>query len=84
MSDVINNFLNSINIEEELKKQENKKILENKKKEETAQNQELGGVDIAIDVAASGATGVAHGITYVIDLPFVISNALSSGFSKVL
>ena len=79
MSNVISDFINSIDVEEELKKIENEKILNNKKKEETAQNPELSKVDTAIDVAASGATGVAKGLTYVIDLPFVISNALSTG-----
>jgi hypothetical protein len=83
MSDVISDFINSINVEEELKKIENEKILNNKKKEETAQNPELSKVDTAIDVAASGATGVAKGLTYVIDLPFVIANALESGSEYV-
>ena len=72
MSNIIDNFINSIDVEEELKKIENEKILNNKKKEETAQNPELSKVDTAIDVAASGATGVAKGLTYVIDLPFMI------------
>ena len=32
MSDIIDNFINSIDVEEELKKIENEKILNNKKK----------------------------------------------------
>ena len=83
MSDIIDNFINSIDVEEELKKIENEKILNNKKKEETAQNPELSKVDTAIDVAASGATGVAKGLTYVIDLPFMIVNGLESGSEYV-
>tara|TARA_Y100001963_G_scaffold80434_1_gene111596 strand:+ start:999 stop:3032 length:2034 start_codon:yes stop_codon:yes gene_type:complete len=83
MSNIIDNFINSINVEDEIKKIENNKILENKKKEEAAENPELGKMDTAVDLAASGATGVAHGLTYVIDLPFVISKALSSGSEYV-
>ena len=41
MSNVISDFINSIDVEDELKKIENEKILNNKKKEETAQNPEL-------------------------------------------
>jgi len=59
MSNVISDFINSIDVEDELKKIENEKILNNKKKEETAQNPELSKVDTALDVATSGATGVA-------------------------
>jgi hypothetical protein len=83
MSDVISDFINSIDVEEELKKIENEKILNNKKKVETEQNPELSNVDTAIDVAASGATGVAKGLTYVIDLPFMIVNGLESGSEYV-
>ena len=83
MSNVIDNFISNIDVEDEIKKIENNKILENKKKEETAENPELGKMDTAVDLAASGATGVAHGITYVIDLPFVIANALESGSEYV-
>ena len=83
MSNVIDNFISNIDVEDEIKKIENNKILENKKKEEAAENPELGKMDTAVDLAASGATGVAHGITYVIDLPFVIANALESGSEYV-
>ena len=81
MSDIINNFINSINVEEEIKKNQlkNATIQKTDQSTQVVENQELGGVDTAIDVAASGATGVAKGLTYVIDLPFVISNALSTG-----
>lgn len=83
MSNVISEFINSIDVEEELKKIENEKILNNKKKVETEQNPELSNVDTAIDVAASGATGVAKGLTYVIDLPFIIVDGLESGSEYV-
>ena len=83
MSNVISDFINSIDVEEELKKIENEKILNNKKKVETEQNPELSNVDTAIDVAASGATGVAKGLTYVIDLPFIIVDGLESGSEYV-
>ena len=81
MSDIINNFINSINIEEEIKKNQlkNATIQETDQSTQAVENQELGGVDTAIDVAASGATGVAHGITYVIDLPFFLVQGLESG-----
>ena len=79
MSELISNFIKSIDVDEELKKIENEKILNNKKKEEIAQNPELNKVDTAIDVAASGAIGVAHGITYVVDLPFLLVQGLESG-----
>ena len=79
MSELISNFIKSIDVDEELKKIENEKILNNKKKEEIAQNPELNKVDTAIDVTASGATGVAHGITYVVDLPFLLVQGLESG-----
>ena len=63
MSDIINNFINSINVEEEIKKNQlkNATIQETDQSTQAVENQELGGVDTAIDVAASGATGVAKG-----------------------
>ena len=85
MSDIINNFINSINVEEEIKKNQlkNATIQETDQSTQVVENQELGGVDTAIDVAASGATGVAKGLTYVIDLPFMIVNGLESGSEYV-
>ena len=81
MSDIINNFINSINVEEEIKKNQlkNATIQETDQSTQAVENQELGGVDTAIDVAASGATGVAKGLTYVVDLPFFLVQGLESG-----
>ena len=81
MSDIINNFINSINVEEEIKKNQlkNATIQETDQSTQVVENQELGGVDTAIDVAASGATGVAKGLTYVVDLPFFLVQGLESG-----
>ena len=86
MSDIINNFINSINIEEEIKKNQlkNSTIQGTNQTTQAVENQELGGVDTAIDVAASGATGAAHGITYVIDLPFYLVQGFESGSEYVL
>ena len=83
MSNIIDTFIDSINVEEEIKKIENEKILNNKKKEEISENPELSKIDSAIDIAASGTTGVAKGLTYVVDFPFVIANALESGSEYV-
>ena len=58
----LDNFLNNINVDEELKKNQKEVIL----KQEA--QPELSNIQVATDVAASAATGAAQGLTYVIDL----------------
>ena len=80
MSDVISNFIQKIDVDEELKKIENEKILNIKKNEEKILTEgDLTGLQTAEDVAVSGAVGAAKGITYVIDLPFYLVQALDAG-----
>ena len=81
MSELISNFIKSIDVEEEIKKNqlENATIQETDQTTQAVENQELSNTETAIDVAASGATGVAHGITYVVDLPFLLVQGLESG-----
>ena len=40
---------------------------------------ELGALDTGMDLAVSGAVGVGEGLSYVVDLPFMLVDALDSG-----
>ena len=46
--------------------------------EDVVPPQDLTTMQTAGDIAASGATGVGKGLTYVVDLPFVLGNALNA------
>ena len=50
----------------------------------TNQAQEMGYVDRAVDMAASGASGFAKGLTYTLDLPFYLGQALNTGKGYVV
>ena len=83
MSEFITNYLNSINVEEEIKKnQVNDLNLEatNNQDEVPA---EMSNMDTAVDVGASAAVGAAKGVTYVIDLPFYLVQGIESGSNFV-
>ena len=81
MSNVISNFIQNIDVDEELKKIEEKKIINEgtKQEEQILTEGNLSGLQTAEDVAVSGAVGAAKGITYVIDLPFYLVQAIDSG-----
>lgn len=82
MSEFITNYLNSINVEEEIKNQVNDLNLEaaNNQNEVPA---EMSNMDNAVDVGASAAVGAAKGVTYVIDLPFYLVQGIESGSNFV-
>lgn len=48
------------------------------------QSKELGYIDTAVDMGASGATGFAKGLTYTLDLPFYLGQALNTGKGYVV
>ena len=84
MSDVINNFINSINVEDELKKLQSENAAKEINNNEQQIEAEMSNMDIGLDVAASAATGAATGITYVLDLPFYLVQGIESGKNFVL
>ena len=51
--------------------------------EQIIENEELNFIQKAGDVTASAATKYATGLTYVIDLPFILVDALDAGSSYV-
>ena len=51
--------------------------------EEIIENEELNFIQKAGDVTASAATKYATGLTYIIDLPFILVDALDAGSSYV-
>jgi len=79
MSSVIDEFINNIDVDEELKKQKIETVTEDTSKDLNNQDPQLSKLDVAADVAASAATGAAQGLTYVIDLPFFIVQGIESG-----
>lgn len=84
MSDVINNFINSINVDEEIKKMQAENAAQDANNNEQQIQAEMTGMEIAGDVAASAATGAAKGVTYVLDLPFYLVQGIESGKNFVL
>jgi hypothetical protein len=68
---------NSINFQ-------NFKSKESGNTDNTNQAQEMGYVDTAVDMAASGASGFAKGLTYTLDLPFYLGQALNTGKGYVV
>ena len=70
MSDIINNFINSINVDEELKKIQTDVAAQESNNAEQLTQAKMSNMDVVADTAASAATGAAKGLTYVIDLPF--------------
>jgi len=44
-----------------------------------SQTQDMGYMETAQDIGASGATGVGKGLTYVMDMPFYLGQALNAG-----
>ena len=83
MSEFINNYINSINIEEEIKKQQTNDIAleanQDNENQDTEPRPEIGKMDTAVDMGASAAIGAAKGITYVADLPFYLVQGIESG-----
>ena len=77
----IDTFLQNFNVEEHLKKEEEKNIInqETKQEEQILTEGNLGVVETAEDIGISGAVGAAKGITYVIDLPFYLVQAVDAG-----
>tara|TARA_A100000171_G_scaffold964_2_gene1162 strand:+ start:4339 stop:6360 length:2022 start_codon:yes stop_codon:yes gene_type:complete len=76
----VSEFLNNFNTEEYLKEEEKKKIInEEAKVKETGAADALTNLEVVEDVAASSIVGAAKGVTYVVDLPFYLVNALESG-----
>ena len=77
----ISEYLKNFDKEEYLKNQEEQKILSEgtKQEEQILTEANLTGLQTAEDVAVSGAVGAAKGITYVIDLPFYLVQAIDSG-----
>ena len=84
MSDVINNFINSINVDEEIKKMQAENATKEANNNEQQIQAEMSGMEIAGDVAVSAATGAAKGVTYVLDLPFYLVQGIESGKNFVL
>ena len=84
MSDVINNFINSINVDEEIKKMQAENAAQEANNNEQQIQAEMSGMEIASDVAVSAATGAAKGVTYVLDLPFYLLQGIESGKNFVL
>ena len=84
MSDVINNFINSINVDEEIKKMQAENATKEANNNEQQIQAEMSGMEIAGDVAVSAATGAAKGVTYVLDLPFYLVQGIESGINFVL
>ncbi len=83
MSDVINNFINSINVEDELKKLQSENAAKEINNNEQQIQAEMSGMDTTVDVGASAAVGAARGVTYVIDLPFYLVQGIESGSNFV-
>jgi hypothetical protein len=80
----LDNFLNNINVDEEIKKIQSQDISNKSINNDMEMSGEMSNMDIAVDTAASGATGVAKGLTYVIDLPFYLVQGIESGKNFVL
>lgn len=85
----LESFYNNLKIEEEEKKvpETNGSVLESfyqslTQEEPTVKDvvppQDLTRMQTAGDIAASGATGAAKGLTYLADLPFILGNALNA------
>ena len=87
MATSIEEYYNSINVDEEIKKlqKEDKKTenqlvtTENNNPNNNITMAEAGFVGTVGDVAASAAVGAADTITYIIDLPFMLTDALDKG-----
>ena len=83
MSEFINNYINSINVEEEIKKaQANDVVLksnQNNENQDSEARPEIGKVDTAVDMGVSAAIGAAKGVTYVADLPFYLVQGIETG-----
>lgn len=77
----VSEFLKNFDKEEYIKNQEEQKIVSEgtKQEEQILTESNLTGLQTAEDVAVSGAVGAAKGITYVIDLPFYLVQAIDSG-----
>tara|TARA_B100001248_G_scaffold66178_1_gene46357 strand:+ start:4978 stop:7002 length:2025 start_codon:yes stop_codon:yes gene_type:complete len=76
----VSEFLQNFKPEEYLKEEEQKKILnEESKVKETGSPDNLTNLEVAEDTAASLGVGAAKGVTYVVDLPFYLVNAIDSG-----
>ena len=84
MSDIINNFINSINVDEELKKIQTDVAAQESNNAEQLTQAKMSNMDVVADTAASAATGAAKGLTYVIDLPFYLVQGIESGKNFVL
>tara|TARA_B100001939_G_scaffold256904_1_gene223839 strand:+ start:1177 stop:3195 length:2019 start_codon:yes stop_codon:yes gene_type:complete len=84
MSDIINNFINNINVDEELKKMQADVAAQESNNAEQLTQAKMSNMDVVADTAASAATGVAKGLTYVIDLPFFLVQGIESGKNFVL
>ena len=84
MSDIINNFINSINVDEELKKMQADVAAQESNNAEQLTQAKMSNMDVVADTAASAATGAAKGLTYVIDLPFYLVQGIESGKNFVL
>ena len=84
MSDIINNFINSINVDEELKKMQTDVAAQESNNAEQLTQAKMSNMDVVADTAASAATGAAKGLTYVIDLPFYLVQGIESGKNFVL
>tara|TARA_R110002020_G_C16271165_1_gene771127 strand:+ start:161 stop:2209 length:2049 start_codon:yes stop_codon:yes gene_type:complete len=61
------------------KNNSNQLSVENNNPENNVSMSELSAVDTAADLAVSGAVGVGEGLSYVVDLPFMLVDALDSG-----
>tara|TARA_B100000768_G_C11269675_1_gene372789 strand:+ start:329 stop:2371 length:2043 start_codon:yes stop_codon:yes gene_type:complete len=87
MATSIEEYFNSINVDEEIKKlqKEDKKTenqlvtTENNDPSNNITMAEAGAVGTVGDVAASAVVGAADTITYIIDLPFMLTDALDKG-----
>ena len=87
MATSIEEYYNSINVDEEIKKlqKEDKKTenqlvtTENNDSSNNITMAEAGAVGTVGDVVASAAVGAADTITYIIDLPFMLTDALDKG-----
>ena len=87
MATSIEEYFNSINVDEEIKKQqkednktENQLVnTENNNPDNNITVAEAGVVGTASDVVVSGAVGALDTVTYLVDLPFVLTDALDKG-----
>ena len=73
------NLEKEIQSQVQTQKENTNQLAETNNKENNVSMSELGAVDTAVDLGVSGAVGVGEGLSYVIDLPFMLADALDSG-----